>query len=470
MLIESKSVSGGTSAFVDLTDVPASYSGQGGKKVKVNGTETALEFVADTSASCYLVADWANLQTDYGATGNGTTDDTTAWNNAINSGRHIYVPLPSSKYRITAKLAALATRSQRIQGQGWDVNRASTIYKDAADCSVFEIAAHGVRIEDIFFDHPSTGVTSGHTILYGTDGGASVYSCQIDNIYIRYPYNGLTLYNGSTGVFRNVKIASAVNNGLYLRGQAPNGDNKFSDCAVLLCANGLKIEGFDLNHFTSCKFINNTHNAVITSSYGTLIHQLFTACSFENNLGGTSDPAINITKGAGSLYGLSFINCESAVTGGALYVGNNCNDIKWVGGQITSISSIGIDVYGQRTIIVGSDIRQCGSVAGIRARSTASGLVVAGNISTLNGYGIQVDSGATYLSITGNDFRGNSVAASIDSVARATSRIVGNLGVDDNLSMLTAAATTLGSVVKKVEIFDATGSSLGFVPVYDSIT
>lgn len=33
-----------------------------------------------------------------------------------------------------------------------------------------------------------------------------------------------------------------------------------------------------------------------------------------------------------------------------------------------------------------------------------------------------------------------------------------------------AAATTLGTVVGKVEIFDAAGASLGFLPVYDAIT
>jgi hypothetical protein len=33
-----------------------------------------------------------------------------------------------------------------------------------------------------------------------------------------------------------------------------------------------------------------------------------------------------------------------------------------------------------------------------------------------------------------------------------------------------AAATTLGSVVKKIEVFDASGNPLGFIPVYDSIT
>ena len=33
-----------------------------------------------------------------------------------------------------------------------------------------------------------------------------------------------------------------------------------------------------------------------------------------------------------------------------------------------------------------------------------------------------------------------------------------------------AAATTLGTVTKKIEVFDAAGVSLGFVPVYDAIT
>jgi hypothetical protein len=41
----------------------------------------------------------------------------------------------------------------------------------------------------------------------------------------------------------------------------------------------------------------------------------------------------------------------------------------------------------------------------------------------------------------------------------------GGLGVGNS-----AAATTLGSVTKKIEVFDAAGVSLGFVPVYGSIT
>ncbi len=42
---------------------------------------------------------------------------------------------------------------------------------------------------------------------------------------------------------------------------------------------------------------------------------------------------------------------------------------------------------------------------------------------------------------------------------------VGTLGVGNS-----AAGSTLGNVVKKVEIFDDAGNSLGFLAVYDSIT
>lgn len=52
--------------------------------------------------------------------------------------------------------------------------------------------------------------------------------------------------------------------------------------------------------------------------------------------------------------------------------------------------------------------------------------------------------------------------------------------VDDNVGVVglrgkigtnqTAAATTLGSVTKKLEIFDLAGNSLGFIPIYGSIT
>jgi len=44
-------------------------------------------------------------------------------------------------------------------------------------------------------------------------------------------------------------------------------------------------------------------------------------------------------------------------------------------------------------------------------------------------------------------------------------RLAGSLGIGNS-----AAATTPGSVVRKIEIFDTSGTSLGFIPLYDAIT
>ncbi|HEU4557843.1 MAG TPA: hypothetical protein VFS20_08330, partial [Longimicrobium sp.] len=60
---------------------------------------------------------------------------------------------------------------------------------------------------------------------------------------------------------------------------------------------------------------------------------------------------------------------------------------------------------------------------------------------------------------------GNVIVAS-DGVSVAGVRLTGGkLGVGNS-----AAGSTLGAVVKKIEVFDAAGASLGFVPVYNSIT
>lgn len=54
----------GDSAFIDLTDVPASYSGQSGKKVAVKATENGLEFVEDSSPAWGAITGTLSSQTD----------------------------------------------------------------------------------------------------------------------------------------------------------------------------------------------------------------------------------------------------------------------------------------------------------------------------------------------------------------------------------------------------------------------
>jgi len=101
-----------------------------------------------------------------------------------------------------------------------------------------------------------------------------------------------------------------------------------------------------------------------------------------------------------------------------------------------------------------------------------------GKLSTLNVQALTADRVITVPDAAGTlTLRGNTVTGT-GSVVLATAptfpttiAVTGKalttagLGVGNS-----AAATTLGTVVKKMEIFDAAGTSLGFIPIYDAIT
>lgn len=113
-------------------------------------------------------------------------------------------------------------------------------------------------------------------------------------------------------------------------------------------------------------------------------------------------------------------------------------------------------------------------------------------------YGLAIDTGVTDFVIHDNNLAGTSAGLS-NGATGTTQTVYANLGVstdfllggdtnlyrgaanilktDDKLATVaglgvgnSAAGNTLGSVVKKIEVFDAAGTSLGFVPVYDAIT
>lgn len=79
---------------------------QGG--VLKRATPTLLPFTqSGTGASSRPIQtklrEWVSV-TDYGATGDGATDDTTAFNNALAAATYVYAPNPSVGYKLTSKL------------------------------------------------------------------------------------------------------------------------------------------------------------------------------------------------------------------------------------------------------------------------------------------------------------------------------------------------------------------------------
>jgi hypothetical protein len=102
------------------------------------------------------------------------------------------------------------------------------------------------------------------------------------------------------------------------------------------------------------------------------------------------------------------------------------------------------------------------------AMSMTSG--TGGSYFTLNNYGVRFsdhNAGPQRVMI-GAGIDGIKMGAAADAIVQRAAAGVVNLG---KLAVTnTAAATTPGAVTKKMEVFDATGASLGFVALYGSIT
>lgn len=102
-----------------------------------------------------------------------------------------------------------------------------------------------------------------------------------------------------------------------------------------------------------------------------------------------------------------------------------------------------------------------------------TGFVATFNFQSLTaGRTVTFPDAAGTVTLGGNTFTGTgsvvrATAPTFPTTIAVTGKILGTAGLGVGNS---AAATTLGTVVKKIEVFDASGVSLGFIPVYDAIT
>lgn len=100
-----------TYRFIDLTDVPTSYSGQALKSVRVNAGATGLEFSSSVNG-----LGWFNVE-DYGAVHDNSTDDTAAIQAAINAAETAgggVVYFPRGRYVIAGALQDAARSNAQI--------------------------------------------------------------------------------------------------------------------------------------------------------------------------------------------------------------------------------------------------------------------------------------------------------------------------------------------------------------------
>lgn len=86
---------------------------------------------------------------------------------------------------------------------------------------------------------------------------------------------------------------------------------------------------------------------------------------------------------------------------------------------------------------------------------------------TANGHLMRIGNGLPDQTNDAEVLAATAIEINQANVVKIINRLIAMAGLGVGNS---AAATTLGSVVKKMEVFDAAGASLGFVPIYNTIT
>lgn len=123
------------------------------------------------------------------------------------------------------------------------------------------------------------------------------------------------------------------------------------------------------------------------------------------------------------------------------------------GAAAISIDLAGTGTAAQGIFITGTNGGTTGNL--LEVRNGGTGAVF--NVSATGTVGLGSGTGSPDTNL----YRGGANLLKTDDKFTA----VAGIGVGNS-----AAATTPGSVVRKMEVFDATGASLGFVPIYSSIT
>lgn len=389
--------------------------------------------------------------------------------NAANVGGAI-VMFPAGKYRVGASTIRLLS-GVTMMGANSDQNN-GTVFEfnkdDGTDCFDSDVGNFLGSFNMQNFHIVNIATVAGDT---GGVGGSA------------FKLFGVT--NNSS--FSNVVVRNFRGDGWEIGKQTLNpsdlnavSNTTFYQCFVVSCGGfGFNIDGFinavwvmpDLN---SCvlggfRFANGTNNQSIANIIGlwwegTQSHSAANVVIVEN---GNGQP-INFV-GANFVGGANGVDVvKTSGTGTAKVTFTGCTGFNFTNAFNDTVSGL--------TIPFSSYLQRA-------EEATSRSLVLEGNGSfldifdragpTANQRRFRTSIAANFLNISARDDAGASVRnvlqlihSSGDVVAPSGKiRALGGLGVGNS-----AAATTLGSVTKKIEVFDENGSSIGFLPVYDSIT
>lgn len=138
---------------------------------------------------------------DFGAVGDGVTDDTAAINAAIATGKDVFFPEASSSYRVTGALTPLS-RWQCVSGTGYTKITADT----STDYAVFTVTTNNI-IEKLYIEGStlSSNVT-GVKFSGGTLAADMSSQNKLKDVWLRFLNKGVDFDNGFCNFFYTCEI------------------------------------------------------------------------------------------------------------------------------------------------------------------------------------------------------------------------------------------------------------------------
>jgi hypothetical protein len=374
---------------------------------------------------------------DYGAKGDGITDDSAAIQAAINAAQlgGGVVTLPAGTYLIATTL--LISASIRIEGQG-NENGGIDLHYTGADWAIrmynlttmiafprisnFTLHGNVLALGGILIDN-----SAANQIPYG-----EISNCQIYD-FTKAGAWGIKFQNSNTDHFMLYRVfVSGCTNGIYKT------DNLGACMTMVGCTivyyTGIGLQVYDCVGFQmyGCGF--GSAGAMVTIAIA------LDECSGFGMYGGYIET--NNVAGSCAIQTRAVSGVSTGIVSGC-YMGGGANIVNLVDLGANSVSEFSF---------ISNRFFNCTGAAILNGGGTNSGAFIENEIHDVIG---------GLIAAIGGFIKQAAGAIALPGKLLTTA----GLGVGNS-----AAGSTPGTCVRKIEVFDAAGASLGYIPVYDSIT
>lgn len=374
---------------------------------------------------------------DFGAIGDGTTDDTAAFNAAIATGEDVY--LPSGVYAVTS-LNAL-TAGQAFFG----TNENSVLVRTtSATAHVLTASSSNVLIHGVTFTSNVVRTAGAYVRVTG-----SAPNFRMRDVRMINPFIGIQIEEGGAIISLNrVWIQPVVAGGRGIKIGVGTGTGTFAIDLTGVVINtehasgaiALEVSNVADLLLNACQLLDSSPNLLLNPGSGQAVTSVkcigtyidtspTTCCSFTPTGTGKIEKvdfigtwfqggpanccALDGGSGSTLIDGVNFVGCEAynSSSGSGLAVLGNSRNVSWIGGKISG-SFVGV-------YIDTSPGFDCVHVKDARIGPTSP---YGGNVT-----GIVLTGNGGYNQIVGNDIRGNSTALT-NSNPQQTNRVEANSG------------------------------------------